>query len=122
MFVDNNYLIWFDNTDFLILINRSITSPGYWQICVEHILIRSASSLDHGGGKTDLPLANMKINIFPPISTIAFPKVLTPCNLVHLETLAVIYLNACVTLKVKEKNNWRIVDIQTHVCNVGKKV
>ena len=37
-FVADNYLIWFDNMDALITINHFTTNPGYWQICVEHVL------------------------------------------------------------------------------------
>ena len=71
-------------------------------ICVEYIFVQSSSPLDREV-KMDLMLVNMKNNLFPLISTIILPKVLTLCYPVHLETLAVIYWNSCVALKCQKK-------------------
>ena len=98
-FVADNYLIWFDNMDALITINHFTTNPGYWQICVEHVLTRSVLPLDRDEVKTDLMLTNMKNDLCPLISTIVPKKILTLCYPVYFETLAVIYWISCVTLK-----------------------
>ena len=58
--------------------------------CVTYILTRFASPLDRDELKMDLMHVNMKSDIFPLISTIVLPKVLTLCYPGHLETLAVI--------------------------------
>ena len=76
-FVEDNYIIWFDYMEFLILINPFTTNPGYGQICVNPILTRWASPPDRDGIKTDLMLANMKNDIFPLISTIVLPRLYT---------------------------------------------
>ena len=39
---------------------------------------------------------------------------------IHIETLAVIYLNSCGTKMSKRKTNWRISAAQNHSCNVGQ--
>ena len=91
MFVENGYLIRFDYTDFLILINSFTTNPGYWQIYVEHILTRSALPLARYEAKTDLMCTSMKNYVFPLISCIILPKVFTLCYPVDLEMLAIIY-------------------------------
>ena len=61
-------------------------------------MTRRASPLDSDEVKIDLMLVNMKDNIFPLISTIILPKVLTLCYPVDLDTLAVIYWNSYVAL------------------------
>ena len=100
MFVENSYLIWFDYTDFPILVNHIFYyQPPVLANSIEHILIRIASPLDHDGVKTDLTLANMKIDIFPLMSTIVLPKMLNLCHPVHLETLVVIYWNSYVVIE-----------------------
>ena len=67
-------------------------------------------------------LVNRKNDIFPPISTIILPKVLTLCYPVHLETLAVFIQNTCVALNIKAKKTIGVCisAIQNHGCNVGK--
>ena len=84
VFVENNYLVLFENTDYWIMINHFTTNPGYRQICVDCILTRSEV-------KTDLMIANMKHNIIPSIFTIILPNVLTLCYPLHSETSTAIY-------------------------------
>ena len=60
--------------------------PGYWQMCVEYIVDRGASSSYRAELKNELMLANMMNNIFPLISNIILPKMLTV-----LETSSMIY-------------------------------
>ena len=103
MFVENKYLVQFGYTAFLASSKPFITDPGYWKFCVEYILTGIAWPLEHDEVKIDLMLVNMKNNIFPLISAIILPKVLTPCYPLHIETLTVIYSNSCVGLNVKEK-------------------
>ena len=80
MFVNDNRLVQFEYVEYHILINSFIANPGYWQMCVESILTRSASSPDYDEVTTDLMLTNMKNNIFPLLSTIIFPKMLILCS------------------------------------------
>ena len=80
MFVNDNRLVQFEYVEYHILINSFIANPGYWQMCVESILTRSASSPNYDEVTTDLMLTNMKNNIFPLLSTIIFPKMLILCS------------------------------------------
>ena len=75
---------------------------GYWKNCVKCILTRYTPQLDREEVKMDLMLVNMKSDLFPLISTIILPKVLTLCYPLHFETLTVIYWNSCVTLTLSK--------------------
>ena len=68
-------------------------------MCVDYILARIVLSPDREELTAGLMITNIKINIFPLISTIFIPTVLTLCYLAHIETLAVIYQNLYVALK-----------------------
>ena len=93
MVVENDYPVQFEYTGFRILINTFATNHGYWQMCVEYILARSALSSDHKKVTTDLMLTYIKNNIFLLISIRILAKVLFHCYLEHIETLVVIYWN-----------------------------
>ena len=62
---------WAKNRDAGCTIN-----PGYWQICVEYILTKSAALPDHEEVKMELMLVNIKDYILPLTSTIILHKVL----------------------------------------------
>ena len=95
-YVENKYPVWFDYTDYLISINPFTTKPGYLKISIEYILTKSAMLLKV---KLDLMLVNTTNDMFPLTSVMILQKVLTLCNPVHIETLAVIYCNSGVALK-----------------------
>ena len=118
MFLENKYLSSFDCM--LKIISAFTTIPRYWQIRVEYILANIASPLDRDEVILDMMLTNMKNDLFPLIPTIIFPKGLTPCFPVHLDTLVVIYWNSCVALEYHRKINGHISVIQNHGCNVGQ--
>ena len=67
----------------------------FLHVCLQRIsnhLTKSASSLDRDEVNMDLMLVSVNNNIFPLISTIILPKVLTLCYPVHIEKVAVIHL------------------------------
>ena len=98
---------FFYYTDILILSNPLTTNRVYWYmyICVEYILTRSASPLDHHEVKMNPMLTNMTNDIFHLIPTILLTKVLALCYPVNLEILAVIYWNSCVALRCQKEKS-----------------
>ena len=97
--VENNYIVWFECTDFHILINPFTTNPGYYLMYVGYIFARSVSSPHCDGVTIDPLLLNMKNIIFPLISSIILPKMLTLLYPLQPETLAVVYWNLYVVLE-----------------------
>ena len=73
---------------------------GYWQICVEYIFTKIASSLDpdkvNGSDAHQYEGWYISFDFYH-----YFPTIATLCYLLHLETLVVIYWNLCVHLKCK---------------------
>ena len=78
--------------------NPSTANPGCSRKCFEYSLAKSASSPNRDELTTDTLLVNMKNHIFPVISTVIIPKMLTICYPVELETLNLIYWNIYVAL------------------------
>ena len=61
MFVKINHSVQLEYADVGIYIKTFAANPGYWQICVEYFLPRSASVPDGDGMITGLTLADMKM-------------------------------------------------------------
>ena len=99
MFVENNYLIWLEYTDFHIFINPFTAIIEYWQMCVRYIADKSAPSPHHDEVTTDSILLNMKNDMFLLVSNIILSKMLTLLYPVQPESLAVIYLNMYVVIR-----------------------
>ena len=74
---ESDDIVWFEYTDFHSLIDPFTANPGYWQMCVGYIFVKNASSPHRDGVTTDLIFLNMKNYIFPLISNIIPPKVLS---------------------------------------------
>ena len=68
----------------------TVNNPRYCKLCMDYILTRSAPPVDRDEVNMDLIHAYMKTDIFPLISTIILPRVLTPCYPVRLEIFSVI--------------------------------
>ena len=99
MLVENRHLGWFEYVDFHIQVNPFTANPGYWQMCVGYIFVWSTSSPHHDEVTTDPKSLSMKCNIFPLISNIILPKVLTLPYPEQHETLALVYWNLYMVLK-----------------------
>ena len=84
MLVENNHLIQFQYSNFLILINPFTTITGIGKVYFD--MKRHSDEV-----KADLMFANMEDNIFLIISIIILPRVFIRYYPVHFEKLAVIY-------------------------------
>ena len=121
MLVENKYLTWFDNTDFLTLNNTFTTNPRYRKICLEYIFTRSASSLGRNEVKMDLILVIWRIIYFLWFLPLFFRKWVnhvlpgTPrdvvCDLLKF---------VCGTNMSNRKSIDVISAIQNDSCNVGQ--
>ena len=89
--VENNHLVWFEYTDFYILINPSTTITEYWQMCVGYTFVRRTLSSNHDEVTMDLMLLNVTNDVFLLISHIILPKVFTMQYPVQPGRLAEIY-------------------------------
>ena len=68
-------------------------------MCVGYFFVRSASLPRRDEVTTGPTVLNMTNNIFPLVSNVIIPKVLTLFYSAHYETLAVVYWNLYVVLK-----------------------
>ena len=72
--IGENCLVWFQCAG---LINLYTANPGYWQLCVQQILPRSALWSDDDEPIMRPMLPNMKIDMSPLTSIIILSKLLT---------------------------------------------
>ena len=118
--VDYSYLVCYEYTEFHISI-LSLLTPGIHSCALSIFWSDAPCRQTRDEITTDLMSINMKNNIFPLISTIIRPNMLTLCCPVQLETLGVVYLNLHVALA---RYIDKYIDVQQlfeiQHCNAGR--